>query len=183
MAVLAACSSSKPTAGPITVETAPPTIPTHRLQPDEASRLRVAVPFSADRGALVVTHGAAPAGFSASAAEHEFSTIMTSALGDPDARIPHQLLVGRVSLTSGLGTPPVFGERAWVVVYEPLPPSCAPGRPGTTQPALPPYASGLSALIFTQPGATNAITYQGAGTGECGVLNTRPSAWVGPLIS
>jgi hypothetical protein len=171
LGLLGACSASSHAPARTT-----PALPT--LLPAASAALRVRLPFTADDGALVVTPGAPPVGFNATAADREFSTILEGTYGDPHIKLPHELLAGRVTLVGGLGVPPLPGVAAWVVVYPEPEAACAVGLPDTTLPPAPPDASGLYALIFTEPGAVNAVSYQGAGTGSCGVLSAKPKAWV-----
>jgi len=182
--VMTACSSSadgttSPTAtDPAATTTVPP------LLQAQAEALSVSVPFSADQGTLVLVDGPAPDGMTAGDAESVLKLVMAKMLpgSNFDAGLPrpYQLLSGRVTLEPGIGAPPLDGVPAWVMIDRGIVASCAPSLTPTTYPPAPAGASGLHAIIVTNPDPNSAIVYYGAGTQNCSAPRLQPVADVSP---
>ncbi len=172
------CSSDTRRAAPQVSPT--PAVPA--VTSAEVRSLSVALPFSADRGALIVTPGSAPAGFTSAQAAQLVGSVFTNtfgtSLGNPLP--PHQLLAGEVTLSGHTGVAPLAKTPAWVFIYQPPAAyTCISVGPVTSR-TPPSTASGLTAIILTEPYASDAVTYSGAGTGPCGPYSLEPTAEAGP---
>ena len=177
LGLMVGCSSSPVAAPPLPSDTAT-TVPPPTVLPAQAKALDVAVPFSADDGALVVATGPGPVGVSSEDAEAVVRSVMLSNAPPSQPLPPHESLVGQVSLASGLGAPAMAGVPAWVMLYRGVAiASCAAiSKP---VPVVPDWASGLHALIVTSTDPATIVTYYGAGTGVC-ELRAKPEAAVAP---
>jgi hypothetical protein len=128
----------------------------------------LAVPFTADNGALVITAGPPPDDVTAQQAADRAARLRTSAGRAPIVTV----LSGRVTLAAGLGPTAIVDQPAWIVGYIQEYVAACPGRPaGAIEPTVPPSASHLTAIIIT--GATAVVGYFGAGTGIC-TLRSEP---------
>jgi len=138
----------------------------------------VTVPFSADDGALVVASGPGPVGVSSGDAERVLRSVLLDPVRSDLNIIPHELLIGRVSLASGLGAPAMDGVPGWVRLYRGVAiASCAAlSKP---VPVVPDWASALHAIVVTSTDPTTIVAYYGAGTGVC-ELRAKPEAAVAP---
>jgi hypothetical protein len=141
----------------------------------------VTPPFTADRGALVVTDGPAPDGVTEAQAVAAFHGVVQDYPGHPTT---WQVFPGRVTLQPGLGAPPLDGVAAWVIVYQQYVVASCPMQTGDDETTAPPWGSHLTALLVTGPSISDGgvTRYEGAGFRLCSVL-TEPQALSGPVLN
>jgi len=170
--------------GPVAPDRTTASVPPPAVLPADVQALRVKVPFSADQGTLVLVDGPAPEGMAVGDAEGVMKVVLTKMLPGTNFEAgwprPDQLLSGLVTLAPGTGAPPLDAVPAWVMIYPGIPASCAPSLTPMTYPPAPTWASGLHAIIVTNPDPSTAIVYYGAGTSNCSPPRSQPVAVVGP---
>jgi len=170
--------------GPMAPDRTTESVPPSTVLAADAQALRVGVPFSADQGALILANGPAPDAMAVGDAESVMKLVLARMLPgtsfDAGLPRPYQLLSGPVTLAPGTGAPPLDAVPAWVMIYPGIPASCAPTLTPMTYPPAPTWASGLHAIIVTNPDPSTAIVYYGAGTSNCSPPRSQPVAVVGP---
>jgi hypothetical protein len=164
--VSAACTSGQTVDRPAVPDTAGTVPPSTILD----GSTPVAVPFTADLGALLVTEGPPPSDVTREEAVARFEELRRS-----DRPSIVSVVSGLVTLGPGLGVDPVSERPAWVIVYTATVAASCPAMIDPP-PTPPPTASHLHAVIVfgdtTTPGfeptyVGPVLGYEGAGTGPC----------------